>query len=132
MDRFLAFIVTVNNQVKDIPGFRFQCNKLLAAAGCAAVIVNQGQVPVRGQGAAAPAAKQFHQGRKFIFSKRKGKAAIAGTGIADGEVIAAHIALALRQEDFHPAAFGADHLHLGPVGELGDGGIVGPRAGTDI
>ena len=47
VDRFLAFIVTVNNQVKDIPGFRFQCNKLLAAAGCAAVIVNQGQVPVQ-------------------------------------------------------------------------------------
>ena len=132
MDRFLALIVTVNNQVKDIPGFRFQRDKLLAGAGCAAIIVNQGQVPVRGQGAAAPATKQFCQGRKFIFSKREGKAAIAGTGIADGEVVAAHIALALRQEDFHPAAFGADYLHLGPVGELGDGGIVGPRAGTDI
>ena len=46
-------------------------------------------VPVRGQGAAAPAAKQSHQGRKFIFSTREGKATIAGTGIADGEVIAA-------------------------------------------
>ena len=132
MDRFLTLIITVNNQVKDIPGFCFQCDKLLAGAGCAAVIINQGQVPVRGQGSTASAAKQFCQGGKFIFAKREGKAAIAGTGIADGEVITAHIALALRQEDFHPAAFGADYLHLGPVGELGDSGIVGPRAGTDI
>ena len=62
VDRFLTLIITVNNQVKDIPGFCFQCDKLLAGAGCAAVIINQGQVPVRGQGATASAAKQFCQG----------------------------------------------------------------------
>src|SRR5699024_6727516 len=42
-------------------------------------------------------------------------------------------ALALRQENFHPAVIlGADHFHLRPVGKLGKGLVVCPRAGTDV
>ena len=49
-----------------------------------------------------------------------------------GQVIAADVALALREPDFVPAALRADHLNLCAIGQLGDGRVLGPSAGTDI
>ena len=77
MDGFLALIVPVDNQVKDIPGFGRERDELLARLGAAANVVNQGQIPIRGQGAAVPAAcKLFQQGGKFLPVQGKGKAAV--------------------------------------------------------
>ena len=51
MYRFLALVVPVDNQVKGVARLGLQRDKLLAAGG--AEIINQRQVPVRGQGGAA-------------------------------------------------------------------------------
>ena len=87
MNAFFALVVPVNNQIKDVAGFGFHGDKLLAGLGRAADIVNQRQVPIRGQGRAASAAgEQLPQGGKFLLIKRKGKAAPAGglwLGVAD-------------------------------------------------
>ena len=55
MDGFFSLVVPVNNQVKDIAGLGFHGDKLFASLGGAADVVNQRQVPVRGQGGAATA-----------------------------------------------------------------------------
>ena len=50
MHRFLALVVTVDDKIEHIAVFTFHRDKLLAACGRAADIINQRQVPVRGQG----------------------------------------------------------------------------------
>ena len=93
MDGFFSLVVAVNNQVKDVAGFGFHGDKLLAALGGAADVVNQRQVPVRGQGSATAglaASEQPQQGGKFFFIKGEGEAALAGSfclGVADGQII---------------------------------------------
>ena len=70
MDGFFSLVVPVNNQVKDVASLGFHGDKLLAALGGAADVVNQRQVPVRGQGGAAAglaAGEQPQQGGKFFF-----------------------------------------------------------------
>lgn len=53
MHGFLALVVTVDNEIEHIAVLRFYCNKLLAAGGWAANIVDQRQVPIRCQGGTA-------------------------------------------------------------------------------
>ena len=53
---FLPLVVPVNNQIKDVAGFGFHGDKLLAGLGGAADVVDQRQVSVRGQGRTASAA----------------------------------------------------------------------------
>ena len=131
MDGFLPVIVPVDNQVKDIPGFGRERDELLARLGAAANVVNQGQVPVRGQGAAVPAAcKLSQQGGKFLPVQRKGKAAV--TVFTYRQIVRMDIALPLRQEDFDPFPFRPGHFHLRPVGKLGESLVIKPRPGTDI
>ena len=133
MDRFLAVIIPINNQVKHVAVFAFHRDELLARLAAAPNVVDQRQVAVRGQGAAArKAAEQFQQGGGFFFRERKGEAAVPTDSFADGQVIAADVALALREPDFVPAALRADHLNLCAIGQLGDGRVLGPSAGTDI
>ena len=138
MDGFFSLVVPVNNQVKDIAGLGFHGDKLLAALGSAADVVNQRQVPIRGQGGAAAglaASEQPQQGGKFFFIKREGEVALAGTfffGVADGQVVGMDITYALRQKNFHPVAVCADHFHLRSVGKLGECGLIKPRAGADV
>ena len=110
-----------------------QRDKLLAAGG--SDVVNQRQVAVWGQGGAAAcrSAKLFQQGGKFVPIQGKGKIPVAGGGVAHRQIVAADVALAFRQKNFHPAVIlGADHFHLRPVGKLGKGLVVCPRAGTDV
>ena len=139
MDGFFSLVVPVNNQVKDIAGLGFHGDKLFASLGGAADVVNQRQVPVRGQGGAATAGlaagEQPQQGGKFFFIKGEGEAARAGTfclGVTDGQVVGMDIADALRQKNFHPVAVCADHFHLRSVGELGERGLIKPRPGADV
>ena len=75
MDRFLPVIVPVDNQVKDIPVFAFHGDELLARRRGAANVVNERQVPVRGQGGAASTHEQLQQGGKVILPDREGEAA---------------------------------------------------------
>src|SRR5699024_9912576 len=83
--------------------------------------------------AACRSAKLFQQGGKFVPVQGKGKNPVAGGGVAYRQIVAADVALALRQENFHPAIIlGADHFHLRPVGKLGKGLVICPRTGTDV
>lgn len=139
MDGFFSLVVPVNNQVKDVAGLGFHSDKLLAALGSAADVVNQRQVPVRGQGRAAAAGlatgEQPQQGSKFFFIKGEGEAALAGAfclGVTNGQVVGMDIANALRQKNFHPIAVCADHFHLRSVGKLGKRRLIKSRAGADI
>ena len=138
MDGFFSLVVPVNNQVKDVAGFGFHGDKLLAALGGAADVVNQRQVPARGQGSTAAglaAGEQPQQGGKFFFIKGEGEAARAGTfclGVADGQIVGMDIADTLRQKNFHPIAVCADHFHLRSVGKLGERGLIKSRAGADV
>ena len=67
MHGFLALVVTVNNEIEHVAVSRFHSDKLLAAPGAAADIVDQRKVPVRRQGGIAAAAhKLLKQLAQFI------------------------------------------------------------------
>ena len=72
--------------------------------------------------------EQFQQSGEIRPIQREGKTA----RIRDGQVIGMNIALSLRQKHLDPFALGAYDFHLRPVGKLGEGVIVQPRAGADI
>ena len=133
VDCFLAVIIPVDNQVKHVAVFAFHRDELLARLAAAPDVVDQRQVAVRGQcSAVRKATEQFQQGGGFFFCKRKGEAAVSTGSFTDGQIIAADVALALREPDFIPSALRADHLNLRAIGQLGDGRVLGPSAGTDI
>ena len=131
VDGFLPIVIPVDNQVKDIPSFCRERDELLARLGAAANVVNQGQVPVRGQGSAVPAAcKLFQQGGKFLPVQGKGEAVAAV--FAYRQIVRMDISLPLRQEDLDPFPFRSGHFHLRSVGKLGESLVVKPCPGTDI
>ena len=59
MHGFFALVVTVDNEIEHVAIFRFHHDKLLAAPGAAADIVDQRKVSVRRQGGASAAAHKL-------------------------------------------------------------------------
>ena len=138
MDGFFALIVTVNNQVEHIAVLAFQCNELLSGLGAGANIVDQRQIAVRRQCAAAAghaSEKLLPKVCQLLFIKRKGDFSIAAGiifCIGDGQIAAVHIARTGRQQDFYPIAVPANHIDHRAVGELRKRGVVQSRAGADV
>ena len=134
MHGFLAFIVTVDNEIEHIAVLRFYCNKLLATSGRVADIVNQRQVPVRCQGSTAIQTAAQHTQQIFQRFCVQRERTFPGTSLAVTyrHVAGIDIADLFRQDDLQPVAVRADHLHGRSIGKLGEGGIIHSRTRADI
>ena len=134
MHGFLALIVTVDNEIEHIAVLRFHCNKLLAAGGRTADIVNQRKVPVRRQGGTVIQTTAQHPQQIFQCFRIQRERTFSGTSLAVTyrHVAGIDIADLFRQDDLQPVAVRADHLHGRSVRKLGEGGIIHSGASADI
>ena len=131
MDSLRPLVVPVNDEIEHIAALRLHGDELFAG-GSPAQVVDKGEVPIRGEGCpSAPGeagGEQLQQGGEVRPVQGEGEAA----RVRDGQVVGMNIALPLRQKHLDPFALGADDLHLRPIGKLGEGVVIQPRAGAAI
>ena len=134
MDIFIAFFVSVDDEIEVIAGSRHHRDELFSFSGRASHIVHQRQVAVRCQGQAAgrTLSGKHLQKQRQVFLRDINARASALVLFNDPQILLIDIARLFRDDDLYPVAFVLDHFHLFARKQLIQNFIIHTAAGTDI